>query len=475
MGACWGGMADVCGAFFAQVLAARGGVPSFPVQVCCTKLVGVCFANVANWVLHHAAFLPSHARAATGALSCFSLPPWLAAAEGAPLIAPDPCTGEAAGVRTLTLAAAPVAAKAQAWCPGQVELPPQATERSARRWLGGQQVLVAPGERKTGQSVARLLSPELLVGQRELAQAQSQARLTASKLARDTQLHAEGIIPAQRLQDSRAQDEQAQLVVQERLASRAVHRGRWRLAAAGVAARHGSGHGAGGHAVPQRPDRRRCPWVRLARSGRLAIALQVTPEQARQPARRRRPGAGLPGARKAGGHRARRYWGANQAVPGACRLRQPGLLAPCSRSSRPPMLPAPGGNGAHTGPSVPVQAVVRQDGKAYVRQQCAGLRTPHRWCWTAPPVGWAAGHAAWCAPGLKVGDEVAVGWHCRPQGRLARPGPGRHGTVMLQRPIAFALAQRLLIAVLSLGLVGAGWLAMRDLPIDAFPDVSTPR
>ena len=44
---------------------------------------------------------------------------------------------------------------------------------------------------------------------------------------------------------------------------------------------------------------------------------------------------------------------------------------------------------------------------------------------------------------------------------------------MLQRLIAFALAQRLLIAVLSLGLVGAGWLAMRDLPIDAFPDVST--
>ncbi len=44
---------------------------------------------------------------------------------------------------------------------------------------------------------------------------------------------------------------------------------------------------------------------------------------------------------------------------------------------------------------------------------------------------------------------------------------------MLQRLIAFALAQRLLVAVLSLGLVGAGWLALRELPIDAFPDVST--
>jgi cobalt-zinc-cadmium resistance protein CzcA len=44
---------------------------------------------------------------------------------------------------------------------------------------------------------------------------------------------------------------------------------------------------------------------------------------------------------------------------------------------------------------------------------------------------------------------------------------------MLHRLIAFALSQRLLVAVLSLGLVGAGLFALRDLPIDAFPDVST--
>ena len=45
--------------------------------------------------------------------------------------------------------------------------------------------------------------------------------------------------------------------------------------------------------------------------------------------------------------------------------------------------------------------------------------------------------------------------------------------MILRRLIAFALAQRLLMALLTLGLVGAGWLAMRQLPIDAFPDVST--
>ncbi len=43
----------------------------------------------------------------------------------------------------------------------------------------------------------------------------------------------------------------------------------------------------------------------------------------------------------------------------------------------------------------------------------------------------------------------------------------------MARLIAFALSQRLLVLVMSLGLVAWGVLAMRDLPIDAFPDVST--
>ena len=44
---------------------------------------------------------------------------------------------------------------------------------------------------------------------------------------------------------------------------------------------------------------------------------------------------------------------------------------------------------------------------------------------------------------------------------------------MLSRLIAFALSQRLLMAVLSLALLVAGVIAFRELPIDAFPDVST--
>ncbi|MBS0511958.1 MAG: efflux RND transporter permease subunit [Proteobacteria bacterium] len=44
---------------------------------------------------------------------------------------------------------------------------------------------------------------------------------------------------------------------------------------------------------------------------------------------------------------------------------------------------------------------------------------------------------------------------------------------MLTRLVSFSLTQRLFVLVLTLGLVGMGVLALRGLPIDAFPDVST--
>ena len=44
---------------------------------------------------------------------------------------------------------------------------------------------------------------------------------------------------------------------------------------------------------------------------------------------------------------------------------------------------------------------------------------------------------------------------------------------MLGRLIEFALTQRLLVGVLTLVLIGLGIAALRDLPIDAFPDVSS--
>ncbi len=45
--------------------------------------------------------------------------------------------------------------------------------------------------------------------------------------------------------------------------------------------------------------------------------------------------------------------------------------------------------------------------------------------------------------------------------------------MMLARLIAGALSQRLLMVVLSLMLVAGGYMALRELPIDAFPDVSS--
>ncbi len=44
---------------------------------------------------------------------------------------------------------------------------------------------------------------------------------------------------------------------------------------------------------------------------------------------------------------------------------------------------------------------------------------------------------------------------------------------MLTRLVQFALTQRLFVLLAGLLLVGAGWVAFRDLPIDAFPDVAS--
>ena len=45
--------------------------------------------------------------------------------------------------------------------------------------------------------------------------------------------------------------------------------------------------------------------------------------------------------------------------------------------------------------------------------------------------------------------------------------------MMLDRLIQFSLTQRMLILLLIALIVGAGWVAFQNTPIDAFPDVST--
>lgn len=335
------------------------------------------------------------------------------AAEGAGLIAWTPAQAEAAGVRTLTLAASPVQPGAGLVLQGQVELPPQATELLSAPLAGVvQQVLVAPGERvKAGQGVARLLSPELLSWQRELAQAQSQARLAASKLARDEQLQAEGIIPAQRLQDTRAQHEQAQLAVQER---------RQALQALGLTG--------GGPLQPQMllratapatvlevsavPGQRLdagMPVAKLARSGRLAIALQATPEQARS--LRVGDALALDGCQAPARLAAivPQVLGANQAVQVRADFTAAEDCLRVQQFVQATVLPTKGGAGTVPGLSVPVQAVVRQAGKAYVFVRGAQGFVPTAIELAGTAQGSGAQAMQPVRSGLKAGDEVAVG------------------------------------------------------------------
>src|SRR5690348_1369649 len=50
----------------------------------------------------------------------------------------------------------------------------------------------------------------------------------------------------------------------------------------------------------------------------------------------------------------------------------------------------------------------------------------------------------------------------------------RERASLINRIVGFALAQRLLIILLACALVGAGWWALKRLPMDAYPDLSPP-
>jgi len=57
---------------------------------------------------------------------------------------------------------------------------------------------------------------------------------------------------------------------------------------------------------------------------------------------------------------------------------------------------------------------------------------------------------------------------------LPQETSARGDASLINRIVAFALAQRLLIILLALALVGAGWWALKRLPMDAYPDLSPP-
>ncbi len=337
-------------------------------------------------------------------------PLWGAQAQTSPPPAPIAWTAtqaQAAGVRTQRLATADASPGAGLVLQGTVELPPQATELLSAPLAGVvQQVLVAPGQRvKAGEVVARLTSPELLSWQRELLQAQSQARLAASKLARDEQLHAEGIIPGLRLQDSRAQNEQAQLAVQER---------RQALQLAGVAPQGGMqaqmslraaapGTVLEVAAVPGQRLDAGMPVAKIARSGHLAIVLQATPDQAR----RLRVGDTLvlPGCQAPARLAAivPQVSGANQAVQVRADFSAAEDCLRVQQYVQATVQPRAAASAQAGGLGVPPQAVVRQAAQTYVF-----VRGPQGFVPTPVELGEATNGLLPVRRGLQAGDEIAV-------------------------------------------------------------------
>lgn len=322
---------------------------------------------------------------------------------------------QATGVRTQRLGTASISADSGLVLQGTVELPPQATELLSTPLVGVvQQVLVSPGQQvKAGEPVARLLSPELLTWQRELLQAQSQARLTATRLKRDEQLHAEGIIPGLRLQDSRAQNEQAQLAVQERrqalqslgLAGAAPAAGAMQAQMTLRAAAPGTVLEVA--AVPGQRLDAGMPIARIARGGQLVIVLQATPEQARS--LRAGDTLTLPGcqakarltaivpqlSRSNQAVQVRADWRADPAQPEDCLRVQQYVQAT--------VTPRASSGAPSAAITVPSQAVVRQAQQSYVFVRRAEGFAP-----TPVALGTADGVQVRVNKGLQAGDEIAV-------------------------------------------------------------------
>ncbi len=204
-------------------------------------------------------------------LSCLGLPVW---AQTAPApAAPSPSPLDSAVVQLQ----------------GTVVLPAQQSEVVSMPLAGVvQAVLVSPmSVVKAGQPVARILSPQLADMQREWRAAASQASLARAKAQRDEELFNDGIIAAQRRNESQAQAQTADLAAQER---------RQALKLAGVAEARLQGSNeplspslditapTGGTVLEQiaSPGQRLeagSPLVRLGRADKLAIEFQAPATQ----------------------------------------------------------------------------------------------------------------------------------------------------------------------------------------------------
>jgi multidrug efflux pump subunit AcrA (membrane-fusion protein) len=137
------------------------------------------------------------------------------------LVQLEPAQRDAAGIRVEAVQAAS-AGKASAETaglklPGRVVLPNAQQDLVLANVAGRvEAVLVnAGGVVRAGQALLRLHSAELLALQRGYLGAQAQATLAGQRVTRDESLHSDGVIPASRLEATRADALQSQAALRE--------------------------------------------------------------------------------------------------------------------------------------------------------------------------------------------------------------------------------------------------------------------
>lgn len=331
-----------------------------------------------------------------------------AADAAPPAIAWSATQVQAAGITTQVVSSTGTSPGTGLVLQGTVELPAQATELLSTPLAGVvQQVLVSPGQRvKAGAPVAQLRSTELVTWQRELLQAQAQARLTASKLDRDEKLYAEGIIAGLRLQDSRTQHELAQLAVRERrqmLQMVGIQNASAQLQPTLTVRATTTGTVLEVTATPGQKLDAGESVAKVARGGQLAIALQATPEQAQN----LHAGAllALEGCKAPARLTAivPQVSASNQSV----QLRASFTAAEdCLRVNQfvlATVIPPSGSASAENSLGIPAQSVVRHEGKAYVF-----VRTPKGFVPTPVELAEESGSILRVRSGLKGGETIVL-------------------------------------------------------------------
>lgn len=315
---------------------------------------------------------------------------------------------QAAGLTTQVITSANASPGTGLVLQGTVELPAQATELLSAPLAGVvQQVLVSPGQQvKAGQAVAQLRSMELVTWQRELLQAQAQARLAASKLARDEKLYAEGIIAGLRLQDSRTQHELAQLAVRERrqmLQMVGVSNASAQLQPSLTLRASVSGTVLEVTASPGQKLDAGESVAKLARSGQLAIALQASPEQAAN----LRVGAllALQGCKAPARLTAivPQVSASNQSVQLRASFSAAEDCLRVNQFVQATVIPPSGSAAADSSLGIPAQSVVRHEGKAYVF-----VKTPKGFVPTPVELAEESGSILRVRSGLQGGETIVL-------------------------------------------------------------------